>query len=743
MQIALRTIKAFLILSTAGLIFFASFCVTSSISANRLFETNPPTNPSDCTEDHGVTNGTWQNTVNDPSFTWLPGNNSESGVDGYLIYWGTDPNGVSVNYQQLITTYDPPAVSTGIYYLRVNTRDVDGNEAGWVTLFTFQFDASPPSMTAIEIGGSTNDVWQNTITTPVFSLTPSEVGIGFDGYYLYWGNDPNGSSSDPIIRGVFSYSPGFQADGVYYLRINSIDLLSNASGWVTVYIFRLDTLNPDPVTTVTELNGFIPATWHNLPTPSFNWNNPTGASKYNIYWGPDPLSTIATAFGINPPATVTASPGVNNYLRVQSVDSAGNTSSWSSVLFTYWFDNTPPSAVTTVTETANGIISGECTILRDATITWDASTVTGAPLAGYYYYWGTDPIGINTGDRVPAPPLYLNLPKGDKYYLRMAAFDDAGNVSDWNTNFILCNGDVVKLVSAASGNSITLGVPNSIVGASFSFPPNAYQVFEDPNWVGKDFWVRLWYPTFNSHRDPPPGKVTPYTHQSFNLAADLATDSSSLFELTLPFTVTLSYSEDSILALYENSLAIYRWNGDQWKALSNSTVDTLNNTVTGLTYFPGEFLLLGDPLPSSDLLSINVNSISFGSFMLTGKQQILEGITLPWEILDATYTNSGWQVLIRATDFIDPEEHTIPVQNLSMELPQSNVTTLIGNNIPESAIPSQTDLSINDQLLISATRGASSGKFSIQPKFFMDIPPDVYSGNYSNTVTVTIVAGPN
>ena len=593
--------------------------------ASKLFETTPPTNPPSCTEDHAVTNNTWQNSINDPSFTWLAGSDSESGVDGYFVYWGTDPNGVSVSYQQITTTYDPIAVTTGIYYLRVNTKDVDGNVAGWVTLFIFRYDNTPPSMSATETGGASNSTWQNTITTPNFNIIPTEIGVGFDGYYLYWGPDPNGTSLNPIIQGFFSFSPGFQPDGEYYIRINALDLLSNASGWQTIFIFKVDTLDPNPVTSATEISGLLPSEWNNNPSPAFNWNYPAGATKFNLYWGADPNAVIATATGIIPDYSATAMEGTNNYLKIQSVDDAGNTSAWSNVLFIDWFDNTPPSAVTSVTETANGINSGQCTIFRDATFTWNASTGTGAPLAGYFYYWGLNPIGTNTLDNVPAPPLGLNLPKGDKFYLRMAAYDDAGNVSEWNTNFILCNGDVVRLISAVGGGNLSKGVPNPIVDAAYSFSPNSFQVFEDPNWVGKDFWVRLWYPTINGHRDPPPGMVTPYTHQSFNLAADLASDTSDLYQLTLPFTITLSYSENSILALYEDSLAIYRWNGNQWKALPNSIVDTVNNTVTGTTTNLGEFILLGDPIPSRDLLSINVNPIFVWLSSINGKTTIVGG----------------------------------------------------------------------------------------------------------------------
>jgi alkyl hydroperoxide reductase subunit AhpC len=39
--------------------------------------------------------------------------------------------------------YNPSPVSTGIYYLRIKTKDTAGNEARWQTLFIFKHDGTP------------------------------------------------------------------------------------------------------------------------------------------------------------------------------------------------------------------------------------------------------------------------------------------------------------------------------------------------------------------------------------------------------------------------------------------------------------------------------------------------------------------------------------------------------------------------------------------------------------------------
>jgi hypothetical protein len=711
------------------------------VQSGSASTTKANTNPNSCTSNPVLTSDIWQNLTNQPTFTW---SGATGTIEGYYIYFGTNSSGTDTAFTTDTSFQPPVGVTTGTYYLRINTKDTgeDIPDADWATLFILKFDNSPPTISATNPGGASNGIWQYFDNSPSFSISLPDLGVGLYGYYLYWGLDSIGTSSDPIIIGTFTFAPGPVVDGEYFLRINAVDQLGNTSGWQTAFTFRLDTQAPAPVAGVIETNGLVSAAWGNISSPSFTWDAPLGATKYNIMWGSDPLSTIPTNVNVIPPFSASASLGVDNYLRIQSLDDAGNESAWSTVLFTYWYDNTPPTAVTSVTETANGILSGHCSILKNVTFTWDLSTTFGAPIAGYYYYWGVDPLGINPRASSAGPPLMLSLPKGDKYYLRMAAYDDAGNISAWNTNFILCNGDVVRLISAVAGGDLNQGVPDTVGNATINFPPNAYQVFEDPLWVGKDFWARLWYPTINGHRDPTAGKVTPYNHRSFNLAADLASDTSTLFSLTLPFTVTLTYSEDSILALYENSLAIYRWDGDKWKVLSNSSLDTVNNIVTGTATDLGEFILMGDPIPSMEQLSIIAGGISFGDLPLSGRSTIRNGVTNPWIILDATYSDQGWYVTIRGTDFVDAQNHIISIENLSIQIPQENIRTLVGSSAPVSLVTEITPMSESNITVLTSQVGLSTGRFSITPLFKLNIPAETYGGLYTSQLFITIISSP-
>lgn len=106
------------------------------------FDATAPTNPTNCTEAGGAVSGTQQSTVTAPSFSWTGAADSQgsgegvSGLRGYKVYFGTDPNGVPTAFQTG-ATFAPGTQSSGTYYLRVSTVDFALNESAPATLFTF------------------------------------------------------------------------------------------------------------------------------------------------------------------------------------------------------------------------------------------------------------------------------------------------------------------------------------------------------------------------------------------------------------------------------------------------------------------------------------------------------------------------------------------------------------------------------------------------------------------------------
>ncbi len=117
------------------------------------YDGNPPTNPTSAAETHGAADGVWQSTVADPAFTWSGATDDGSGIADYLVYFGPDEQGTST-MPVTSAAYDPDAVGTGTYYLRVRARDNAGNAADeWATLFTFRYDSTAPAAPTIADDG--------------------------------------------------------------------------------------------------------------------------------------------------------------------------------------------------------------------------------------------------------------------------------------------------------------------------------------------------------------------------------------------------------------------------------------------------------------------------------------------------------------------------------------------------------------------------------------------------------------
>jgi len=104
------------------------------------YDSELPDNPQSCTIINGdVNDDEWQTKVNTPIFEWESGYDFYSGIKGYYIYFGQDPEGESAYFINKTQYYADEINEEGIYYFRINTVDNAGNEAGWITLFIFKY----------------------------------------------------------------------------------------------------------------------------------------------------------------------------------------------------------------------------------------------------------------------------------------------------------------------------------------------------------------------------------------------------------------------------------------------------------------------------------------------------------------------------------------------------------------------------------------------------------------------------
>ncbi|MBU0569135.1 hypothetical protein KKC52_13960, partial [bacterium] len=204
------------------------------------FDGTPPENSTTCIEFGGAQNGGWQKDINDPNFILSGAEDAHSGLAGYYYYFGQDPDGASDSYTTE-TKYDPPAVGSGTYYLRVRTKDKAGNSSDWKTVFAFKFDETPPEnpLFCTEPSGAQDNIWQKDISDPNFGWSGADdAHSGVHGYYHYFGRDPNGTSKDYTAKS--GYNPQAVGSGTYYLRIKTKDKAGNSSDWKAAFTFRFD-----------------------------------------------------------------------------------------------------------------------------------------------------------------------------------------------------------------------------------------------------------------------------------------------------------------------------------------------------------------------------------------------------------------------------------------------------------------------------------------------------------------------
>lgn len=164
---------------------------------------------------------------------------SQTGVEGYYYYRGSDPNGTSTSFTTT-SNLDTPQVSSGIYYLRVKTKDNIGNNASWTTLYVFKYDGTAPEnlATCDQLAGPTESgVVQNATCDPYFTWSEGfDYHMNITCYYYYWGPDLDGISNS-FTKNTF-YNPPAVNTGTYYLRISTIDTVGNAAPWTTLFIFK-------------------------------------------------------------------------------------------------------------------------------------------------------------------------------------------------------------------------------------------------------------------------------------------------------------------------------------------------------------------------------------------------------------------------------------------------------------------------------------------------------------------------
>jgi len=295
-------------------------------------DTSPPSNPTWCSESHGVSSGLWQNFADDPYFSWGGAWDAASGIAGYYLYWGTDPNGTS-DYFQPGETFDPwPVPSPSTYYLRVAARDNAGNPAPWTTLFVFRYDASPPSNPDAWSTSHSPYSWSNDNTVDMaWNDAWDGEGSGVAGYSIEWSTTWDTLPNTTIdLTGTSATSPPLPDGNSWYFHLRTAD---NTGNWNAEAVHRgpysIDTTAPE--SSVEPLPAQSPTSF--LVRWSGSDSSPgSGLATYDVQYRIGPygvwtdwlVGTTLTSATFGPGQPVPPQPGQTYYFRCRARDQVGN-----------------------------------------------------------------------------------------------------------------------------------------------------------------------------------------------------------------------------------------------------------------------------------------------------------------------------------------------------------------------------------------------------------------------------------
>lgn len=202
-----------------------------------MHDATRPLNPESATQLNDKTESdVWQNDVNEPVFRWQEPYDMTSGVEGYRVYWGEDPDGTSDDYV-ITLPWNAGEVIDGTYYLRVSTRDAAGNDAGWITLYVFRYDGTPPGEMTVEVEVGSRD-W---IYFGVEAHYNWSVPWDLSGIKTYEWRVDDGEATKTASNGYVAFPP--PPDGYHVLYVRAWDLAGNLGEWYQMN-FIMDTTPP-------------------------------------------------------------------------------------------------------------------------------------------------------------------------------------------------------------------------------------------------------------------------------------------------------------------------------------------------------------------------------------------------------------------------------------------------------------------------------------------------------------------
>lgn len=400
-------------------------------------DTHAPSNPTSVSPNCTAANNTWQRTCGDPNFTWSGASDGAgSGIYGYYYYFGPDSGGTSSDF----TTnagYDPGAVpSPSTYYLRVATVDNLSLISAWTTLYTFKYDASPPTNPSAYTSDPAEIIWTNDNTVSgIVSGHSDGAGSGVAGFSYIWSTYVGDAPDTTMDTSSAAINSPALADGAsWYLHVRSVDAVGNWTATAAHFgPYKIDTTAPvNPVSANPGCTASSDVWQKTCSQPAFTWTGDgsgSGINGYYYYWGGDPAGTSGTyitSASFTPPSAV-SSPSVN-YLRLRSKDNAGNMAAGWTTVFILRYDASPPSNPTALASSSH--IPGIWSVDNSIDAAWSgASDGAGSGLGGYSIQWSTmaDTLPDGSVDTGELNATSAMLADGNSWYFHLRTCDMLGN----------------------------------------------------------------------------------------------------------------------------------------------------------------------------------------------------------------------------------------------------------------------------------------------------------------------------
>ena len=280
-------------------------------------------------------------------------------------------------YTYILQTDNSGFEEEGVYTSQIHDLD---SVYKWANL-EVDYDINDNTNLLIETSSSANSsTWSD--------WSPVTKGKEVNGIYSYRINSP----AQQYIKVRFSMYSG---DGIYtpVVRSYSIKYYQDLLAPTNPDISGLEALSASESGT-----NIVSNNWYNHPNPFFQWApvgdvlgasdgiNGSGVAGYYVYWGtdsnsdPELLGTLST----NPSFTANnLIDATTYYLRIKTIDEAGNVSEETLQPFIYKYDDSGPGILENITADPSGY-----TAIDNFNFSWDSTVTSGAPMVEYCYKTG-------------------------------------------------------------------------------------------------------------------------------------------------------------------------------------------------------------------------------------------------------------------------------------------------------------------------------------------------------------------